>query len=203
MTLLTRGLAALIVLGIFLVSGFLVVSDEPSDPAAEAEQAISSRAADPRPLTVAEVFPAGAAGFRITTTSDQADCTLAVTGALRSAISGYGCSQAVRAAMTTPESGYELTAGVLNLADSQSAAAVGEQVGRLVEADDGSFTGITGEPTAPGTPIGWRAHGHYLVYCLITGPGGEPVASGDPGLPALTERLLDTYLTEQVLDRRS
>ncbi|WP_436523974.1 hypothetical protein [Actinoplanes sp. HUAS TT8] len=200
MTLLTRGLAALIVLGICLVSAFLIVGDEGPDTGAS--RRIESRAADPRPLTVDEVFPAGAAGFQIKTTSVQADCTVAVTGELRSAISAYGCSQAVRASLRTPESGYELTAGVLNLADSQSAAAVGEKVGRLVESDDGGFTGMTGEQSPPGTPIGWRAHGHYLLYCVITGPGGEPVPGGDPSLPRLTGDLLDSYLTEQVIDRR-
>ncbi|MFI1993284.1 hypothetical protein [Actinoplanes sp. NPDC020271] len=202
MTILTRGLAALIVLGICLVSAFLIVGDESQGPAA-GESRIASRADDPRPLTVAEVFPTGFAGFEVKTTSDQADCTLAVTGALRSAISAYGCSQAVRATLNAPASGFEVTAGVLNLADSQSAAAVGDQVGRLVEADDGSFTALSGEQAPPGTPIGYRAHGHYLLYCVITGTGGEPVTSTDPALPRVTGDLLDAYLTEQVLDHRS
>ncbi|GAA2870346.1 hypothetical protein Acy02nite_19310 [Actinoplanes cyaneus] len=202
MTLLTRGLAALIVLGICLVSAFLIVGDEGEGPTA-ADRRLATRAGDPRPLTVTEVFPADLAGFGVRSTSDQADCTVAVTGDLRSAISAYGCSQAIRAALSATDSGHQLTAGVLNLADSQSAAAVGEQVGRLVESDDGSFTGMGGEQIPPGTPVGWRAHGHYLLYCVITGPDGEPVPSGDPALPRLTSALLDSYLTEQVLDHRT
>jgi hypothetical protein len=200
LTLLTRGLAALIVLGICLMLGFLIVADERTGPP-EASNLVS-RAADPEPLTVPEAFPAGAAGYRVENAVVQADCTLAVTGELRSALSAYGCSQAVRAHLTVPDGAFAVTVGVLNLADSQSAAAVGEQVGRLVEADDGSFTGMAGEQAPPGTPVGWRAHGHYLLYCMITGPAGELVPGSDPRLREVTAHLLDTYLTEQVLDRR-
>ncbi|GAA4597336.1 hypothetical protein GCM10023107_40760 [Actinoplanes octamycinicus] len=193
---LTRGLAALIVLGIFLTSGFLIVADDPQDPAGPS-------AADRAPLTVPETFPAGAAGYRVERAVAEADCRLAVTGDLRSALSGYGCSQAVRADLTVPDGGYRVTAGILNLADAQSAAAVADRVRRLVETGDGGFTSMAGAPTAAGTPIGWRARGHYLIYCAIAGPGGEPALGEDPRLPQITAHLLDTYLSDQVLARRA
>src|SRR5690349_4964775 len=92
MTLLTRGLAAVIVLGICVMLGFLIVAGDDHGPSGDSRR-IDSRSADPRPLTVTEVFPAGAAGYRVGNTSDRADCTVAVTGALRSELSAYGCSQ--------------------------------------------------------------------------------------------------------------
>ncbi|GIF12301.1 hypothetical protein [Actinoplanes teichomyceticus] len=199
--LLTRGLAGLIVLGNCLTLGFLVRAGERHDPAA-ADRGIRSRAADPDPLTVTETFPAGAAGYRVAKAVAETDCTVAVTGGLRSALAAYGCSQAVRAALTVP-GGYQVTAGVLNLADSQSATAVAEQIRHLVETGDGGFTGLTGAPPAPGTPVGWRARGHYLVYCVIAGRDGRPVTGPDPRPATITGHLLDTYLSDQVLGRRA
>ncbi|WP_203825451.1 hypothetical protein [Actinoplanes palleronii] len=203
MHLLTRGLAALIVLGICVMLGFLIVSDEGRDPAAATDRTIASRAADPSPLTVAETFPAGAAGYQVEKAVAETDCTVAVTGALRSELSGYGCSQAVRATLAVPDSGYLVTAGVLNLADTQSANAVADRVRALVETGDGSFTAMTGAQIPSGTPVGWRARGHYLLYCVITGPAGEPVPSGEPLLGQITSNLLDDYLSDLVLARRA
>ncbi|MEV6343387.1 hypothetical protein [Actinoplanes sp. NPDC051851] len=199
MQLLTRGLAGLIVLGILLTSGFLIVGDEP--PAEPTDRAIASRSVDPRPLTAAEAFPTGAAGYRVDRTEVEADCRVTVTGALRKAISGYGCSQAVRASLTVPEGGYRVTAGILNLADTESATAVGERVRRLVETSEGGFTAITGDQPTPGTPVGWRSRGHYLLYCVITTPPDAPVTSAGP--EAITANLLDGYLSGTVLARRA
>lgn len=200
MHLLTRGLAALIVLGIVATLGFLIFSDDHPDTATPT---LTSRASDPDPLTAAETFPAGAAGFRVEKTLVQTDCRLSVTGDLRPALSGYGCSQSVRATLTAPDGGYRVTAGILNLADSQSASAVADQVRRLVETGDGGFTELSGTPAEPGTPVGWRARGHYLVYCAITGPPGAAPTGDDPRLTEITSALLDTYLSDQVLGRRT
>ncbi|AEV81711.1 hypothetical protein ACWT_0697 [Actinoplanes sp. SE50] len=199
---LARGLAALIVLGIIATLSFLIVSDD-QQPGTDPDQALTSRAADPEPLTVAEAFPPGAAGYRVENTRAQSDCTLAVTGALRSALTAYGCSQAVRATLTVPDGDYRVTTGILNLVDAPGAAAVADQVRHLVETGDGSFTALTGTPVEPGTPVGWRARGHYLVYCAITGPGGVAATGQDRRLSEITAQLLDTYLSNQVLARRA
>ncbi|WIM97151.1 hypothetical protein ACTOB_000651 [Actinoplanes oblitus] len=190
--LLTRGLAAMIVLGIFLTLGFLIVADDHQDPAAPTGRV---------PLTVPEAFPAGAAGYQVDRAVAETDCTLAVTGDLRSALSGYGCSQAVRASLTVPDGAYQVTAGILDLADAQSAAAVADRVRALVETGDGGFTSMSGSPTAAGTPIGWRARGHYLIYCAITEAGGAPALGEDPRLAQITAHLLDSYLSDEVLAR--
>ncbi|MEV6299305.1 hypothetical protein AB0M02_07875 [Actinoplanes sp. NPDC051861] len=204
--LLTRGLAALIVSGIVVMLAVLIVADEGHPPvaaASEADSRIASRAVDPEPLSETEVFPAGSATFRTARTTLTADCALAASGTLRSTLRRYGCTQAVRAALTVPHAAYRVTAGVLNLPDTASAEAVGRLVPTLVESGDGGFTDLAGAETAPGTPVGWRTRGHYLMYCAITGPDGELLPGDDPQVQRITSDLLDAHLSETVLSRRA
>jgi hypothetical protein len=197
------------VLGIVVMMAVLIVADErrapaPADPAtAETDQRLASRETDPAPLSETEVFPAGSAAYRTARSAVTADCALAATGALRFTLRRYGCSQAVRAALTVPYADYKVTAGVLNLDDAPGAAAAGAQVHTLVETGDGGFTSLDGTETTPGTPVGWRTRGHYLMYCVITGPGGEPLPAADSQVRRITTELLDTHLSETVLSRRA
>jgi hypothetical protein len=203
----TRSLASLIVLGIVVMLGVLIVADERHPPArlasAEVDERIATRAVDPAPLTEAEAFPSDAATFGVTQTDLTADCSLAAGGALGSTLQRYGCSQAVRAALTVPYADYRITAGMLNLPDTKSAMAVGNQIRYLVETGDGSFTEMSGATTGPGTPILWRTRGHYVMYCVIAGPSGELVPPGDPWVDQLTRDILDTHLHDSVLVRRA
>jgi hypothetical protein len=203
----TRGLACLIVLGIVVMLGVLIVADERGSPAqlasAEVDERIATRQVDPAPLSADEVFPGGATAFGVTRTDLTADCTLAAGGALRTTLQRYGCSQAVRAALTVPYADYRITAGMLNLPDTTSAMAVGDQVRYLVETGDGSFTEMSGAATGPGTPVLWRTRGHYVMYCVITGPSGELVEPDAPQLDQLTHDILDTHLHDSVLIRRA
>ncbi|GAA4922453.1 hypothetical protein [Actinoplanes utahensis] len=206
--LLTRGLAALIVLGIFVMLGVLIVAEDRHTPArtlasAEVDARIAARTVDTAPLTADEVFPTGAAGFRVTRASLTADCPAAATGALRQTLARYGCSQAVQAALTVPYADYRITAGMLNLPDATSATAVGDQVRSLVETGDGGFAEMSGAATGPGTPVLWRTRGHFVMYCLITGPSGELVPAGTPQVQQITADILDTHLHDTVLVRRA
>jgi hypothetical protein len=203
----TRGLAGLIVLGIVVMLGVLIVADDRRPPAqlasTEVDQRIATREVDPVPLSADEVFPTGVTTFGVTRTDLTADCSLAAGGALRTTLQRYGCSQAVRAALTVPYADYRITAGILNLPDTTSAMAVGDQVRYLVETGDGSFTEMSGATTGPGTPVLWRTRGHYVMYCVITGPSGELVAPDAPQLDQLTRDILDTHLHDSVLIRRA
>jgi hypothetical protein len=203
----TRGLAGLIVLGIVVMLGVLIVADDRRPPAqlasAEVDERIATREVDPAPLSESEVFPGGVTAFGVTRTDLTADCTLAAGGALRTTLQRYGCSQAVRAALTVPYADYRITAGMLNLPDTTSAMAVGDQVRYLVETGDGSFTEMSGAPTGPGTPVLWRTRGHFVMYCVITGPSGELVAPDAPQIDQLTHDILDTHLHDSVLVRRA
>ncbi|MEU4158786.1 hypothetical protein [Actinoplanes sp. NPDC026670] len=203
----TRGLAGLIVLGIVVMLGVLIVADDRRRPAqlasAEVDARIATREVDPAPLRADEVFPAGITAFGVTRSDLTADCTLAAGGALRTTLQRYGCSQAVRAALTVPYADYRITAGMLNLPDTTSAMAVGDQVRYLVETGDGSFAEMSGAATGPGTPVLWRTRGHYVMYCVITGPSGELVAPDAPQVAQLAHDILDTHLHDTVLIRRA
>ncbi|WP_433793336.1 hypothetical protein [Actinoplanes sp. CA-252034] len=203
----TRGLAGLIVLGIVVMLGVLIVADDRRPSAqlawAEVDERIATRAVDPAPLSADEVFPTGITAFGVTETSLTADCSLAAGGALATTLQRYGCSQAVRAALTVPYADYRITAGLLNLPDATSAMAVSDQVRYLVETGDGSFTGMSGAMTGPGTPILWRTRGHFVMYCVITGPSGELIPADAPQVRQLTHDILDTHLHDTVLIRRA
>jgi hypothetical protein len=130
---------------------------------------IESRALDPVPLTLAELFPAsftdGSTTYVMTVEKAKVHCGGALAGSqLISAVSSAGCTQAMRASYLS--SGNELmgTIGVLNLIT----AAAAEQVGKAA----GPSEFIAQLPAASGPTknltkgTGFEAaevKGHYLV----------------------------------------
>jgi hypothetical protein len=211
--LLVRGLAALILLGLVAMTGFFLFG---GDGRRDAEAAtdpnagqLASRTVDAAPLTVEEVFPdprevrpPAARPYRITLTHADADCGTATTGTLGGLLAEHGCSQVVRSGMTAPYDGYEVTAGLFNLADETGAGQVDEQLRDLVETGDGGFATLPVRSDAL-PQVGWRATGHYLVYCVITRTDGKLVTSDDPVAERITAELVDSYLGTAVLGRRA
>jgi len=214
---LMSGLAAAIVLSICGLVAFFIVADERrvhAEPAATAPApwAISSREVDPEPLSLDEVFPgtdirlqSGSEPYRVTMTHIDTDCETATTGALGELLAQHGCSQVVRAAMTAPYGGYQVTAGIFNLADEAGAARVGEQVRELVETGGGSLAAMAAGAmpgamplSVPDSQVGWHEQGHFLVYCVITRPDAEPVPAADRYAERITVDLIDTYLSERI-----
>jgi hypothetical protein len=166
---------------------------------------------DTRPLTLAEVFPGrdvrlrnGDTPYRVTMTHIDAKCDVAATGTLGPMLVGHGCNQVVRAAMVAPYGGYEVTAGIFNLADADGAAQVGGQIRQLVEAGEGSFAPLGTPPgIEPVTQVGWHERGHYLVYCVISRPDGAAMAVDDRYAARITVDLLDSYLSGEVVGART
>src|SRR4051812_12427885 len=206
---LTRSLATLIVLGVTGMIAFLIVADErrgvPAEASTtrEADGELASRAADPAPLTLQEVFPdpaevhpAGTAAYGITMTHIDSDCRIATYGTLGALLADQGCSQVVRASLTAPYGDYQVTAGRFTLADAAGASALDDELRHLVETGDGSFAAMAaGEPgTDPATPpasqVGWHSRGHYLLYCVISRPGGAVVPNSDPNAARITADLV-------------
>jgi hypothetical protein len=220
------GLGALIMVSIVGLSAFFIVAEERRGhggaSTAPTGAALGSRDLDPRPLTQREVFgdqeirlSAGAAPYRVTMTHLDTDCSTATTGALGALLADQGCDQVVRARLTAPFGGYQVTAGVFNLAREQDAALVTEQAGRLVESGRGNFAtlggpvagasaapGPGGIPPQPLTQAGWRDRGHYLLYCVIARPDGQLVTDDDPYAARITADLVERYLSEDVLAAR-
>jgi hypothetical protein len=220
---LMTGLAGLIVLSICGLVAFFIVADERrghAQPAGEppaSPWAISSRDVDPQPLSLDEVFPgseiqlvAGNEPYRVTMTHIDTDCEVATTGALGQVLTDQDCSQVVRARMTAPYGGYQVTAGIFNLADDVAAAEAGRQVRDLVETGGGSFATMAAgaapgsDPrAAPDSQVGWHDRGHYLLYCVITRPDGRAIGADDRYAERITVDLLDSYLAEETIGARA
>jgi hypothetical protein len=206
-----QGLAALIVLALTTLVGFFIVAEAQraraaAEPAADPSAALTSRSTDGAPLTLQEIFPSSAApaGYRIALTHADSDCAAATTGAVGTLLAQHGCSQVVRAALSAPYGDYQVTAGIFNLSDATGAQDVDGRLRRLVETGDGNFATLPSSGAAPATlQVGWRARGHYLLYCVITRPGGKLVTSDDPYASRITADVVDAYLGDTVLARRS
>jgi hypothetical protein len=130
---------------------------------------IASRAADPAPLTIAELFPASfsAQGFSVTRTASRlsSDCIDAVSGAnIQSAVSSGGCSQVARATYIAAAKGMMGTIGVLNLRTATQALRAAHAAGA-----SNFISQLAGRkpPTSKigkGTGLGEAvAKGHYLI----------------------------------------
>jgi hypothetical protein len=130
---------------------------------------IESRALDPVPLTLAELFPAsftdGGTTYVRTVEKAKVHCGGALAGSqLISAVSGAGCTQAMRASYLSSDSQLMGTIGVLNLVT----AAAAEQAGKA--AGPSEFIAQLPGPSGPTKNLtkgtGFEAaedKGHYLV----------------------------------------
>lgn len=222
--LLLTGLAALILTSIVVLVGFFVVAEErrghgggtSAAPPALSPSAISSRKADPAPLTRKEVFPSneirmvtGAAPYEVSVTHVDSDCSRATTGELDTLLLDHGCSQIVRAKMVAPYGDYQVTAGIFNLADDTGADEAASLAGQILETGRGGFTpigslGDFGDPSdLPLAQAGWQARGHFLLYCLISRPDGQLVTDDDPYARRITADMIDQYLADDIVAARS
>jgi hypothetical protein len=130
---------------------------------------IASRKSDPKPLTIAQLFPAsfkiGGQAVTREASAISRHCGAAVTGSnLQSAVSSARCDQAVRATYLARAKGLMGTVGVLNLSTAARAA----QAAKAADASD-YITQLKGKrgPThriGNGTGIEEAlAKGHYLI----------------------------------------
>lgn len=158
---------------------------------------ITSRADDPVPLTLHELYPARFVidGGSFVRTAQRLDtrCGRALLGTrLRSAARKADCSQVLRASYTSTDRKLMGTIGVVNLATAAAAAATGRVAGarQLVAPLDGA-SGPTRDLTR-GTGVAQAvAKGHYLILTFAE------LADGHRPSVALRRRL-DTFATHLV-----
>ncbi len=215
------GIAATIMLSVCGLSGFFVVADErrhggttvkaPARPADRRD--ISSRVADPAPLTVDEVFPRSDLAvadrtYRVQMTHSDTDCHITASGEIDALLGTLGCTQVIRATLRAPEEGYLLTAGVFNLADEAGATLAHQQVKAILDEGRGRFGGMTAGDgttalaTAP-AQFGWHTRGHFLAYCVLVRADGQPIAPHDPTARQILYDAVELHLREGVLGRRA
>ena len=148
----------------------------PASPAAASLgpwQHIATRAGDPAPLTLSQLFPVqfavGSAGYARTVQQGSADCSHAVFGKkLQAAVHKYGCSQVMRASYLAPAQKLMGTIGVLNLGNSADASRVGKITG------SSEFIAQLTAPSGPtrsltkGTGLEEaEVKGHYLILTWV------------------------------------
>ncbi|MDF5755974.1 hypothetical protein [Spongiactinospora sp. TRM90649] len=174
------------------------------DPSSAVYKPIATRALDPSPLTVPEVFTAarvtsGRGGAGVVTmnrgrTEALADCEEAVWGeVVTTAVAG--CTQALRGGYTTPDGRVAGQFVIFNLADASAAD-------RLVAALAGRTGGFV--RLAAGMPGGFdpthsRAHAQALGH-YVTVSWTAPAAEGAPA--DLTRHLLALDTLGQAVQNR-
>jgi hypothetical protein len=211
------------VLAVCGFGSYLIVADERRGRLASAAapgptalpKDISSRTADPAPLTVAEVYPTklividpGEPGYRVLRTQASGDCAAATSGGVADLVRNLGCSQVVRGTLRSPNGHHLVTAGVLNLPDAAAADRAHAAVKALVDSGKGRFTGLAaGKGTEPialaSAQVGWHVRGHFLVYCVIARADGSEIRARDPYARQILFDMIELHLRNDVLERRA
>ncbi|HLT12138.1 MAG TPA: hypothetical protein VK028_15275 [Micromonosporaceae bacterium] len=172
---------------------------------------ISSRKADPEPLTADDLFPTSEIiadpnyppYVRIGEPQVAKDCRTAASGEVGKLLKSLGCNQVVRATFRSPDGGYYITAGVFNLRDEAAATKAHNEVQSLVD-ELNRFNGYIPDRslrvlgTSP-TYLSWDMRGHFLIYCVIARVDGGEHEPDDPNLTLIVYDLVETYLRDKKL----
>jgi hypothetical protein len=136
-------------------------------------QHIATRAGDPSPLTLSQLFPAqfavGGASYLRTAQLGSTHCSRGVFGAsLQGAVRKYGCSQVMRASYLVSSLKLMGTIGVLNLANAADA----NKVGRVTGSSEfiAQLTAATGPTRTLTRGTGLEeaeVKGHYLILTWV------------------------------------
>jgi hypothetical protein len=170
----------------------------------------STRSADPKPLSVAEFFPASSlidpsgAGYTVEAAEANTDCDRIAKGEVQEALKAADCTDYVRATLASANRMLMVTAGVANLESKQAADTV--RIG--LNAIQAPFLGFsTGASTASMNSANslhyWVSYGHYLAFCVIVNADRSPVTADQPGVQSIRDGLLRDYLVGEVLRERA
>lgn len=149
---------------------------------------LASRATDPRPLTLNEVFRArtfraGGRRYFMTGRRSERKCTPPTHGAiLRRALVKAGCTQVLRATFSNGK--FIGTIGVLNLR-SQAAASYVQVASRRKDSFILALPGVgTTRKIGQGLSLTTaEVDGHYLIMSWVQYPNGKQIAKSDyPGV---------------------
>ncbi len=174
---------------------------------------ISSRATDPAPLTLRDVFPTAEIMAadpsvppykRVGNAQIAKDCRVAATSDLGKLLIELGCNQVVRATFRSPDGAYFLTAGIFNLKDNTSAAQAHTDIKQLVDASKGRFSGLVSHSSAKvlgraPTNLAWDSQGHFLIYSVIARADAKDFPPDDPNVKVIVYDVVEKYLRDHVI----
>lgn len=218
-------MSVLLMLGVCGLSSFFIVADERNGRVAAGITApgapttvprdISSRAVDPQPLTVEEVFPTGdividpaEPPYKLLKTQAEERCRAAVAGEISTLLDELGCSQVVRGTLRSPTNEYLITTGVFNLEEASGAEWAHARIKPLLDEEKGRFQGMIADEgteavALSAAQVGWHSLGHFLMYCMIARADGEPVPDDDPHARRILFDMLQLHLQANVLEKRA
>lgn len=193
----------------------------PSEPSAPAPAAVptgtvrdlSSRAVDPAPLSIDEVFPQPEIIVRIDGPSYQMikayatqNCPRIATGELRTLLEKVDCGQAVYGTMRSSDGDYLLSAGILNLADENTANRLYHDVKPILDERRGQFqppqAGTDSNPVSPAAVrTGWHAQAHFLLYCVLVHADGTKIDDSEENVRQILSDLVENHLGSVVQQR--
>jgi hypothetical protein len=195
-------------------SGEPVAASVKPPTAAEAAK-VADQKVDPAPLTEAEVFGAstipssadGGGSYKVVKTQAATDCKSAVGGDIAAALTAAGCTQVVRATLTSPDGAYVITAGIFNLADANKAAEAQAAIKTAINAHKGRFSGLaaggaTNVIELAAANVAWDVRGHYLTYCVIAKADGSTIAANDSRTHLIISDVVESYLGGTVIHKR-
>jgi hypothetical protein len=195
-------------------AGWFFVAHRHTAAPTPAEQNVADRRVDAVPLTTAEVFGAGAipsslggGQYTIVKTQGANDCNTAAGGDIATALAAAGCTQVVRATLTSPDGAYVITAGIFNLTDAAKASVAQTAIKAAISAKTGRFSGLlaggsTNVIAVAAANVAWEAHGHYLIYCLISKTDGSAIAASDSPSHSIITDVVTDYLAGTVIHKR-
>ncbi|HKT04132.1 MAG TPA: hypothetical protein VJT31_31805, partial [Rugosimonospora sp.] len=208
-------LASVALVAVAGAAAWITFSGSSADGAAQGPTGhdITSQRTDPAPLSVSEVFPGGTVtpqpgrAYALVRSQAAADCASAVVGNLADLLKQAGCTQVVRATLTSPDQVYVVTAGVFNLTDEAAAQQVAGGIQASVSATKGRLSGYAAGGAsdvfahAP-TRLGWDTRGHFLLFCVVARADGTAIAS-DATIRPILDDLVEKYLKGTVLKARA
>jgi hypothetical protein len=217
-------LGAVVLLTVCGLGSWMIVQDERKGTDARAAVAptpttvprdITSRTADPKPLTKTEVFPTAAIvinpaepPYKVLKSQAAKDCKVAAAGQIADLLAELGCNQVVRATLRSPTGDYLVTGGIFNLEDKAGSEFARRKIGPIVNNGTGRFAGmVAGADTEPlatsSAHVGWDIRGHYLIYCVIARSDGKKFAEDDPYAKQILFDIVEMHLRDKVLAKRA
>lgn len=170
---------------------------------------ITSRVADPSPLSEHELFPdstvsvAGGGKYKVLKTQGLSNCGGVSDAQTAKALAAAGCSQIVRGTLESANSRFLATAGIANLLDQTKAEQADEAI---TKNKNWEFLGLTaGKGTsAIASGYSWvdfNVDGHYIAYCRVVRADGGKTTENE-AKPILRD-LITGYLENTVIQART